>query len=87
LQFGLSALGAGAVVVGVGALWAEWTAMDASSVLWAAAILIVLGLIIGWSDAPRSRRQRQLARDALFPGDVGPAEDEAPKTSRTRRRR
>lgn len=87
LQLGFAALGAGAVVVGVGALWADWTAMDVPSVLWAAAILIGLGLVVGWSDAPRSRRQRQLARDALFPGDVGPAGEETPKAERTPRRR
>lgn len=87
LQLGLSAVGAGAVVVGMGALWAEWAAMDTRAVLLTAVVLIALGLVVGWADARRSRRERQLARDALFPGDVGRVGADAPENARKRRRR
>ena len=87
LQMGLSAAGAGAAVVGTGSLWAEWVAMDARAVLLAAVVLIALGFVVGWADAPRSRTERQLARDTLFPGDVGPIGDEMSTGARKRRRR
>jgi len=87
LQMGLSAVGMGALLVGTGALWAGWTAMDAQVVLLIAAVLIVAGFVIGWADAPRSRRERQRARDALFPGDVGRIGDETRQSARERRRR
>ncbi|AQY00801.1 MULTISPECIES: hypothetical protein [Microbacterium] len=88
LQLGLTAVGAGAVVVGMGALWAEWAAMDTRAVLLTAVVLIALGLAVGWADARRSRRERQLARDALFPGDVGRVDEDKPAAiTRERRRR
>ena len=73
LQLGLSALGGGAVVFAIGALWAEWKGMDVPAVLVVAVTLIVAGFVVGWADARRSRRERQLARDTMFPGDVGAA--------------
>ncbi|MDR6140626.1 hypothetical protein QE375_000180 [Microbacterium foliorum] len=88
LQLGLTAVGAGAVVAGMGALWAEWAAMDTRAVLLTAVVLIALGLAVGWADARRSRRERQLARDALFPGDVGRVDEDKPAAiTRERRRR
>lgn len=88
LQLGLTAVGAGAVVVGMGALWAEWAAMDTRAVLLTAVVLIALGLAVGWADARRSRRERQLARDTLFPGDVGRVDEDKPAAiTRERRRR
>ncbi|WP_341956681.1 hypothetical protein [Microbacterium sp. LWH13-1.2] len=87
LQLGLSAAGAGALVVGTGAVWADWTAMDARTLLLVAVVLIAVGFLIGCADAPRSRRERQLARDALFPGDVVRVGDETRKIARERRRR
>lgn len=88
LQLGLTAVGAGAVVVGMGALWAEWAAMDTRAVLLTAVVLIALGLAVGWADARRSPRERQLARDALFPGDVGRVDEDKPAAiTRERRRR
>ncbi|KQQ68482.1 hypothetical protein [Microbacterium sp. Leaf320] len=87
LQLGLSAVGAGALVVGTGAVWADWTAMDTRAILLVAVVLIAVGFVIGWADARRSRRERQLARDALFPGDVGRVGDETRKVARERRRR
>lgn len=75
LQIGLSVLGAGALIVGTGAIWADWTAMDARWPLVAAVVLIASGFVIGWADSRRRRRERQLARDALFPGDVGRRDD------------
>lgn len=87
LQLGLSAVGAAGLMVGTGAVWAEWTGMDAGAVLLVAATLIVLALIVGWADAGRSRRERQSARDALFPGDIGPSGDETPTVARRERRR
>lgn len=85
LQLGLTALGAGVLIVGIGAGWAEWTAMDAPAVRLAAVILIVLGFLIGWMDAPRSRRGRQLVRDVVFPGDVG-ADGENTSNTRVHRK-
>lgn len=87
LQLGLTAVGAGAVVVGMGALWAEWAAMDTRAVLLTAVVLIALGLAVGWADARRSRRERQLARDALFPGDVGRVDEDKPAANTRERRR
>lgn len=87
LQLGLSAVGAAGLMVGTGAIWAEWTGMDARAVVLVAATLIVLALVVGWTDARRSRRERQLARDTLFPGDVGPIGDETPAAARRRRQR
>jgi len=69
LQLGLSALGAAGIVFGVGAIWADWAAMDTQVVLGAAVALLALGLLVGWTDAPRSRRERQRVRDTMFPGD------------------
>lgn len=69
LQFGLSALGACGVVLSIGALWADWTTLDSDAVLLVSTALILLGFAIGWSDAPRRRRERQAIRDALSPGD------------------
>lgn len=87
LQLGLTAVGAGAVVVGMGALWAEWAAMDTRAVLLTAVVLIALGLAVGWADARRSRRERQLARDTLFPGDVGRVDEDKPAANTRERRR
>ncbi|WP_311258836.1 hypothetical protein [Microbacterium sp. WCS2018Hpa-9] len=87
LQLGLSAVGAGAVVVGTGALWAEWAAVDTRAVLLAAVVLIALGFVVGWADARRSRRERQLVREVLFPGDVGRVGVDTPEHARRRRRR
>jgi hypothetical protein len=69
LQLGLSALGTAGIVFGVGAIWADWAAMDTQIVLGVAAALLALGLVVGWTDAPRRRRERQRVRDAMFPGD------------------
>lgn len=87
LQRGLSAVGAAGLMVGTGAIWAEWEGMDARAVLLVSTALIVLAPVIGGADARRGRRERQLARDALFPGDVGPLGDETPAVARERRLR
>lgn len=70
LQLGLSTAGAGGLIVGTAATWAQWQGMHAPTVLLTSAALIVGGFVVGWSDAPRSRRERQAVRDALSPGDV-----------------
>ncbi len=88
LQLGLSTVGTGGVIIGVGALWAEWERLDPAMTLLLAAGAIGLGLILGWADAPRSRRERQLIRAATLPGDVGRAgaEKRAARSARARRR-
>jgi hypothetical protein len=57
-------------------------------VLPAAGILIILGLLLGWTDATRSRRERQGIRDALFPGDAAAPGVQSPRrrVAGTRRR-
>jgi len=50
-------------------------------------VLIALGLAVGWADARRSRRERQLARDTLFPGDVGRVDEDKPAANTRERRR
>jgi hypothetical protein len=69
LQLGLTALGAGGLILAIGAGWSDWPALDAAAVSSVSTAVIVLGLVVGWSDAPRRRRERQAVRDALFPGD------------------
>lgn len=88
LQLGLSALGAGGVIVGTAAVWAEWRNMDAPTVLLASACAIALGVVVGWSDAPRSRRERQAIREAAAPGDVvrAGAQTRGARAARARRR-
>lgn len=89
LQLGLSATGAALLILGTAATWAEYRLLDAGVVLAVAVILIALGLVLGWTDAARSRRQRQRIRDATFPGDGdhGPEEPRASRRSAASRRR
>lgn len=86
LQFGLSALGACGIVLSIGALWADWTALDADAVLLVSTALILLGFVIGWSDAPRRRSERQAVRAVLSPGDGQRGGGGARPRSRTSRR-
>lgn len=81
LQFGLSTLGAALLILGTGVTWAESGLLDADGVLWAGGILIVSGFVLGWTDAARSRRERQTVRDATFPGD-GDHDPLSPRESR-----
>lgn len=69
LQFGLSTIGAALLILGTGVTWAESRLLDADVVLSTGGILILTGLVLGWTDAARSRRERQTVRDAMFPGD------------------
>lgn len=67
LQYGLATVGAALLILGTGATWAESRLLDADVVLPAAGILIVAAFVLGWTDAPRSRRERQAIRDATSP--------------------
>jgi hypothetical protein len=76
LEHGLCAAGAIAVIFAGGMRWAG---ADAGALPVVAAALIVLGLLVGWSDAGRRRRERQTIRDVLFPGDAARAGDDTAK--------
>lgn len=92
LQRGLAAVGVAGIIVSTGAAWAEWTALDAPAVLGWSAAMILVGFLLGWADTARARRERQLVRDATFPGDAGRPEPRAAqdaggrRSKRTRRR-
>ncbi|WP_144876952.1 hypothetical protein [Microbacterium sp. 1.5R] len=81
LQLGLSTLGAGGVIVAIGAVWGQWSPLDVDAVLRTALALIVVGVVLGIVDAPRARRERQALRDALHPGEA-PLRPTALKTAR-----
>lgn len=87
LQIGLCTIGAGLLVLGTGALWAESQLLTPGVVLPLAGVLILVGLVLGWTDAGRSRRERQTIRDALSPGDVGNPQRATSGRRRPRRQR
>lgn len=69
LQYGLSTVGAALLILGTGAAWAGSRLFDPAVALIAAGILIATGFVLGWTDAARSRRERQAIREGTFPGD------------------
>lgn len=90
LQLGLSAVGAGSTVIGTGALWAGSAVIDPQTAFVVAVVAVGAGLILGWLDAPRARRERQIVRDATTPGDVqrlGAASDSSGASTSARRGR
>ena len=76
LQRGLSAAGAILLVVSWGIRWADNTVLDPVQPAAIGAALIVVGLVIGRTDAHRRTRERQAIREALAPGDPAPAVDD-----------
>ncbi|MDQ0726331.1 hypothetical protein [Microbacterium sp. W4I20] len=93
LQYGLSAVAASVIVIATGVVWADADLFDADAALIAAVGLIVVALLLGWTDAGRSRRERQAIRDRAFPGDLDspakgdPTADSAKRGKRPRRMR
>lgn len=77
LEYGLCAVGAIAMILAGGLSWADAGAIDPGGLSIGGAALVVLGLIVGWTDAGRRRRERQAIRDTLFPGDAAKVGDAA----------
>ncbi|WP_217182987.1 hypothetical protein [Streptomyces sp. AC495_CC817] len=88
LEHGLCAAGAIALILGWGVSWAQAEGVDPAPLVIIGAVLIVVGVLVGWLDGGRRARERQEIRDALFPGDAARAGDETkPRGDSVRRPR
>lgn len=67
---GLCGLGMILLIFGWGVQWADAEILDDRALPLTGGALVLIGFVIGWTDAARSRRERQMIRDVLFPGDV-----------------
>lgn len=87
LEYGLCAAGAIAFVLAGGISWASVAGVVADGLSITGGVLVLVGLLIGWTDAGRRRRERQAIRDVLSPGDAARAGDDRRRPTEKARRR